>query len=123
MAMNKRVLTAAIAALPLCLMAQTAMDAYQMSRYDLRGTARYMSMAGAFGALGGDLSTLNQNPGGIGVYRKSDVGITLDIDMQNSKSITPLQTYKQVPTLCRYSTGVLHIIAPLRSTADSAALT
>lgn len=98
MAMNKRVLTAAIAALPLCLMAQTAMDAYQMSRYDLRGTARYMSMAGAFGALGGDLSTLNQNPGGIGVYRKSDVGITLDIDMQNSKSITPLQTYKQSQT-------------------------
>ncbi len=27
-----------------------------------QGTARFMSMAGAFGALGGDLSTLSQNP-------------------------------------------------------------
>lgn len=91
--MNKRVLSAIIAALPLTMMAQTAIDAYQMSRYDLRGTARFMSMAGAFGALGGDISTLNQNPGGIGVYRKSDIGITLDIDIQSAKSKTSLMSY------------------------------
>ncbi len=33
-----------------------------------------MSMGGAFTALGGDLSTLNQNPGGIGLYRNSEIG-------------------------------------------------
>lgn len=45
-----------------------------------------MSMAGAFGALGGDLSTLSQNPAGIGVYRSNEVGFTLDLDAQSSTS-------------------------------------
>ena len=63
--------------------AQSAIDAYNLSQGDLRGTARFMSMAGAFGALGGDLSTLNQNPAGIGVYRSSEIGVTVDFDMQS----------------------------------------
>lgn len=52
----------------------------------MKGTARYMSMAGAFGALGGDLSVLSHNPGGIGVYRNSEVGITADLDIQHAES-------------------------------------
>lgn len=64
--------------------AQSAMDAYTLSQTQMRGTARYLSMGGAFGALGGDLSTLTQNPAGIGVYRGSEIGATLDIDMQRS---------------------------------------
>ena len=66
--------------------AQSSIDAYTLSQGELRGTARFMSMAGAFTALGGDISTLNQNPAGIGVYRGSDVGLTLDINMMNSKT-------------------------------------
>lgn len=66
--------------------AQSALDAYQISQNDLKGTARFMSMAGAFGALGGDLSTLNQNPAGIGVYRTSEIGLTLDLNMQGTKT-------------------------------------
>lgn len=96
--MKKRVITAILAALPVSLMAQTAIDAYQLSRYDMRGTARFMSMGGAFGALGGDLSTLGQNPGGIGVYRKSDIGITLDIDFQSAKTTSPYLSAKQNQT-------------------------
>ncbi len=96
--MNKKILSLIIAAIPATMPAQTAIDAYQLSRSDLRGTARFMSMGGAFGALGGDLSTLTQNPGGIGVYRKSEIGFTLDIDMQASKSSTPLYTGKSDQT-------------------------
>lgn len=66
--------------------AQSATDAYNLSQYQLRGTARFMSMAGAFGALGGDLSSLSQNPAGIGVYRSHELGFTLDIDVLNSKT-------------------------------------
>ncbi len=66
--------------------AQSAVDAYNLSQTELRGTARFMSMAGAFTALGGDLSTLNQNPGGIGIYRGSDIGFTLDVNMLNAKT-------------------------------------
>lgn len=66
--------------------AQEAVDAYRFSQPDLKGTARFMSMGGAFGALGGDLSSLSQNPAGIGVYRSNEVGFTLDLDLQNSSS-------------------------------------
>ncbi|MEF2643339.1 MAG: hypothetical protein U0M50_04655 [Paramuribaculum sp.] len=95
--MNKRLVLALMAAMPVLAFSQTAFDAYQLSRYDLRGTARYMSMGGAFTALGGDLSTLNQNPGGIGVYRKSDIGLTLDINMM-STSTKGLENYKDNQT-------------------------
>lgn len=71
---------------PCALMAQSATDAYNISQSELRGTARFMSMAGAFGALGGDLSSLSQNPGGIGIYRSHEIGITFDIDRMSSKS-------------------------------------
>lgn len=83
--MNKILLAGMLAALPGAILAQTAIDAYTISQNDLRGSARFMSMGGAFTALGGDISTLNQNPGGIGVYRSSDLTATLDINMHSSK--------------------------------------
>lgn len=63
---------------------QSAVDAYRLSQPDLKGTARFMSMGGAFGALGGDLSTLSQNPAGIGVYRSNEIGFTVDLDFQKA---------------------------------------
>lgn len=72
--------------LPSGLQAQNAVDALNVTPYSLRGTARFMGMAGAFTALGGDLSTLNQNPAGIGVYRGSDIGFTLNINCMSSKT-------------------------------------
>jgi len=86
--MNKTLLIALSLCLPGgAMMAQSAVDAYSISRGgDLRGTARFMSMGGAFTALGGDISTLNQNPGGIGLYRSSDLSLTLDLEPQQTKS-------------------------------------
>lgn len=77
--MKKTLLAALALATPAVLMAQSAVDAYTLSQTEVRGTARFMSMGGAFTALGGDLSTLTQNPAGIGVYRRSEIGATLDI--------------------------------------------
>lgn len=74
--------------------AQSSMDAFRYSQSDLKGTARFMGMAGAFGALGGDLSTLSQNPAGIGVYRNSEIGLTMSLDMQSAKSTTNLGDFK-----------------------------
>lgn len=65
---------------------QSAVDAYRLSQPDMKGTARFMGMAGAFGALGGDLSTLSQNPAGIGVYRSNELGFSLNLDCQSSTS-------------------------------------
>ena len=84
--MKKKVLAILLCGLPLLINAQDAFDVLQMSQTELRGTSRFQSMAGAFGALGGDLSTLTQNPAGIGVYRSSDLGITLSLDFNSTKA-------------------------------------
>lgn len=100
--MKKIAFSVLIAAAPAVVMAQSALDAYQLSQGDLRGTARYMSMAGAFTALGGDLTTLGQNPGGIGIYRNSEVGATLDINMQsvNSNFLGNIEKQTQTKVAC-----------------------
>ena len=57
-----------VAAAPIS--AQTVYDA--ATGKDLNGTARFVGMGGAMGALGGDISTIGTNPAGIGIYRSND---------------------------------------------------
>lgn len=61
-------------------------DAYTLTNTELNGTARSMSMAGAFGALGGDLSVISTNPAGLGIYRSSEISGTLDLSMVKASS-------------------------------------
>lgn len=68
------------------LFAQGEMDAFRFSHLDLNGSARSMSMGGAFGALGGDMSSMSHNPAGIGVYRSSEVQATLGLNMAKTES-------------------------------------
>lgn len=53
---------------------------------DVYGTARYVGMAGAMGALGADLSTMSFNPAGIALYRRCDAGITFGGGWNNTSS-------------------------------------
>jgi len=66
--------------------AQTPYDALRYSQTDITGTARYTSMAGAFGALGGDASAIKDNPAGLGIFRKSELSTTINIMSQTSSS-------------------------------------
>lgn len=54
------------------LSAQLTIDALRISSPTVNGTGRFMGVSGAMGALGGDYSAICVNPGGIGVFRKSD---------------------------------------------------
>lgn len=76
--MMKRISLVVLAILSLfCgLFAQNVDDALRYSQVFYGGTARFMSMGGAFTALGGDISSLSQNPAGIGVFRSSELTIT-----------------------------------------------
>lgn len=69
-----------IAALSLVLanaaVAQSADDAILFSSSTFGTTARSLAMGGAFGALGGDFSCISQNPGGLGIYHKSEFTFT-----------------------------------------------
>ena len=54
------------------------------SSSDFGGTAKFNSMAGSMGALGGDLSAITINPAGTGVFISGDVSATLSV--QNNKN-------------------------------------
>jgi hypothetical protein len=56
---------------------QEVTDALRYSQDNLNGTARFRAMGGAFGALGGDLSSLNVNPAGSAIFNNNEVTITL----------------------------------------------
>lgn len=69
-----------LAAINLQVWAQNEIDALRFSSVSPGGTARFMSTGGAFGALGGDFSSLGTNPAGIGVYRTSEFTITPNLN-------------------------------------------
>ena len=48
------------------------------SQNDNNGTARFTAMGGAFGALGGDISSININPAGLTVFNSSVFSATLN---------------------------------------------
>lgn len=76
--MKKIFLIAATATAFGTLAAQNMTDAVRAGERDIIGTARFRSMAGAFGALGGDPSVMANNPAGLGIYRGT-----------NSATLTP----------------------------------
>ena len=73
-------------ALALTARAQTSYNAGIVMENQLNGTARFVGMGGAMSALGGDLSTMSTNPAGIGLYRSSDVALTIGWFNPSSKA-------------------------------------
>lgn len=66
--------------------AQGLFDALTYTDQDILGTARYSSMAGAFSALGGDISAVSDNPAGLGVYRWSEAQFSINFAYNQTKS-------------------------------------
>lgn len=56
--------------------AQNINEALRYTTQNLQGTARFQAMGGAFGALGGDMSSLNINPAGSAVFNNSLITIS-----------------------------------------------
>lgn len=67
-------------------MAQTIYSGAKLTGKDLNGTARFVGMGGAMGALGGDISTMGTNPAGIGLYRSSDLMTSFDFSSYGTES-------------------------------------
>jgi len=63
----------------LLVTAQDHQDALRLSQSINSGTARFVSMGGAFGALGADFTSLSYNPAGLGVYRASEFTVTTSL--------------------------------------------
>lgn len=93
---RKLFLTAICAASVICAQAQmlTNYDTQLFSQRSLNGTARFLSVGGAMGAIGGDATTIHYNPAGIGIYRSSEITASLNVHWNNTTLSTENNTYK-----------------------------
>ncbi|MCQ2359994.1 MAG: hypothetical protein MJ009_00740 [Paludibacteraceae bacterium] len=62
----------------------TSYDAFNFTNTQLNGTARFVGVGGAMGALGGDATTMFYNPAGIGIYRSSEITASLNVHWNNN---------------------------------------
>jgi len=93
--MKKNILTVLFAVINLIAFAQTEYDALKLTQTDISGSARYMGMGGAFGALGGDATALKDNPAGLGVFRSSEIATTVNMMVQNTNAIWDGTSFKE----------------------------
>lgn len=91
--------------------AQNTSDALRYSQLFYNGTARFNSMGGAFTALGGDISSLSQNPAGIGVFRSSEFAITPQL--YHIKSSAELFTKKSIDYLYDFNLAQAGLVVNL----------
>ena len=78
-----------------CTFSQGLMDASRMANTDIMGTARYMSMAGSMGALGGDPSAVLDNPAALGIYRSSELSFTLNATPSVTSAVSSTNAVRQ----------------------------
>ena len=87
--MKKLILTLfAITGLMSLSFGQYVDQALIFSQQNFGSTARSKAMGNAFGAIGGDFSSLSINPAGIGIYIRSEVTGTLNVMGLNSTEAT-----------------------------------
>jgi len=105
--MKRIVLIMTLALSIFSLSGQTANDAITFGQQYHGGTARYMSMGGAFNALGGDFSTLSVNPAGIGIYRSNEFTFTGDLRFnETTTGVNAATTQIGGQALSPYSTSL-----------------
>lgn len=88
--MKRYYILAIAAATSVAAMAQDYTYAERFSRVDPMGSARSQAMGGAFGALGADFTSSVLNPAGFGIYRASEMGMTLGVNTRNISTNIPL---------------------------------
>ncbi len=78
--------------------AQTGYDAHRLIDTELNGTARFVGMGGAMGALGADVSVIGTNPAGIGLFRRNDFSASFGFNNNQVKSDFLGNTMKETHT-------------------------
>lgn len=68
------------------VLSQEIPDAVRYAQDNLNGTARFRAMGGAFGALGGDLSSINVNPAGSAIFSNNQLTISLSTFNKKNES-------------------------------------
>ncbi|WP_297087729.1 outer membrane protein transport protein [uncultured Draconibacterium sp.] len=110
--------------MPFFMQAQDLLDALRYSNIQVSGTARAGAMGNAFGALGGDFTSISINPAGLGVYRSSELTVTpkftygniegnyMNTMMEDTKynfALNNLSYVTTIPTASRSEVGLISI--------------
>lgn len=93
------------------LQAQNLNEIVRYGSESLNGTARYQALSGAFGALGGDLSALSNNPAGSTTFAFGEVAATADFQKyENSSRFFGNQDYDKKNTFDIGQAGFVMIL-------------
>lgn len=85
--MKKRLFSIGMLAMAaVAAVAQTQYDAARFSGSELNGTARFVGMGGAMSALGADISVIETNPAGIGLFRSHDLSLSFGFNKNVTNS-------------------------------------
>lgn len=90
---RKYFLLAAMGMLALPMAAQETYQDTKLIGNELNGTARYVGMGGAMEALGADISTMQSNPAGIGLFRKSQISLSGGLVSQSGDNANTSLSY------------------------------
>ena len=69
-------------------------DVQRFSERHLMGTARYVGMGGAMTAVGGDPSAVMDNPAGLGLYRRSEITLSISETIDRTQQAEGIDTYQ-----------------------------
>ena len=64
-----------------------AQDYSRLSERTILGTARYVGMGGAMTAIGGDPSSVQDNPAGLGLYRRAEFMLTTGVIIDRTRQL------------------------------------
>lgn len=95
--MKKKILFGLLAMTAISANGQETYENANLMKPELTGTARYIGMGGAMEALGADISTINTNPAGIGLFRSSSANISFGLSSQQDVT-TYGADHKTVPS-------------------------
>ena len=70
-------------------------DVQRFAERSTIGTARYVGMGGAMTAIGGDPSAAMVNPAGLGLYRRSEISVSIDETIDNTQQVGSNDTYQR----------------------------
>ena len=83
----KRIIFVIFLFLPLLASSQNMYNITSLLEKTPSGTARFVSMGGSMGALGGDLSVMGTNPAGTAIYRSSDINLAGVFDVVRNNAV------------------------------------
>ena len=84
--MKKAITTLVLTIFAAAAFAQGASDAVGFSQTFYQGTAKALGMGNALGAVGGDMTATCINPAGMGLYRSSELAMTLNLSNNHTTS-------------------------------------